>query len=55
MTSIKIDDAGVVTHDYLFDDKGEKRTFANEAVYKKWLASQRLKMYKHYRDNLSPV
>lgn len=56
MLSIKVNEkSGVVTHNYLFDEKGNKRTFANEDVYKKWLAQQRTKMYKHYRDTLSPL
>lgn len=56
MVSVQIDEAsGVVTHNYLFDEAGANRTFANEKVYKNWLASQRLKMYRHYRDILSPV
>jgi len=56
MVSVTIDEeSGVVTHNYLKEDNGKKRTFASEALYKKWLSQQRTKMYKHYRDNLSPL
>jgi hypothetical protein len=50
MLSIQLSEkTGEVTHNFLFDEKGNKRTFASEDVYKRWLASQRSKMFKHYR------
>lgn len=56
MLSIKVSEkTGVVTHNFIFDDKGNKRTFANEGVFKKWLSSQRIKINKHYKENLSPL